>query len=277
MNMKKLRYQNQQVYKWADFSNDLNPIHFDNEYAKKMNMVATPIHGMLAMLDIKSALFEHFKEKPNNGLRYRCALRSHLFQEEDYSLDLDNKQQKIKYTLSELGSQAARLSGYMGEINYDLKEITQSPIWRTIEFQANALDDLIPKFNACLDGKQPLWIFIDGLLFREILVNDDLFLSFIKKTNTHKTYDSVTDLMTKMSVVQTHHNCLISKSVQQDYLLPLFFSQRDYSIDCVIRQPTIDGNDTDGFVVDVDVDAFCNDSFLLRTSVSLKIFNNEEI
>lgn len=275
--MKKLRYQNQQVYNWAEFSNDFNPIHFDDKHAQKMNITATPIHGMLAMLDIKSALFDHFKSKSNNGLRYRGSLRSHIFQEKDYLLNLDNKKQKLNYTLTNSDTEASCLSGYMGEFSYDLDEITDSPIWKTKNFHIEDLDALIPKFQTCLDGNQPLWIFLDGLLFREILINDDLFLSFIKKTNTHKTYDSVKDLMDKMTVVQTHHNCLLSESIQQDYLLPLFFSKNNYSITCVIRQPTIDGNDTDGFVVDVDVDAFCNNTFLLRTSVNLKIFNNEEV
>ena len=47
-----------EVQEWARFSDDFNPIHFDSQYAKGAGLDGLVVHGMLALLPVKSALTE---------------------------------------------------------------------------------------------------------------------------------------------------------------------------------------------------------------------------
>lgn len=42
--------------RWAEFSGDYNPIHFDLQQAQHLGQVQLTVHGMRAMLDIKYQL-----------------------------------------------------------------------------------------------------------------------------------------------------------------------------------------------------------------------------
>ena len=54
--MNQIAFGMPEVRRWAEFSSDFNPIHFEAEQARKAGLDDLVVHGMLALLPVKQAV-----------------------------------------------------------------------------------------------------------------------------------------------------------------------------------------------------------------------------
>ena len=72
-----LSYSLNDAERWAAFSGDYNPIHFDASEARRLGLNGLCVHGMRAMLDMKSALSPRCEKQSTlpDGLMFTSRLR----------------------------------------------------------------------------------------------------------------------------------------------------------------------------------------------------------
>jgi hypothetical protein len=142
--------------------------------------------------------------------------------------------------------------------------------WHSFVIARAELIDAAARFVACDPDSSEPWLLLDALLFSKLLGDPELFIKAARHMNVCE-LASADELMQRSVVLQTHHSTLIPEAVQR---LPLSadggFAGIDV-IDCHICEPVIDGNISDGFVVEVSLDAWASDILLLRTTVGLRI------
>ncbi|MEY8941968.1 MaoC/PaaZ C-terminal domain-containing protein [Klebsiella michiganensis] len=85
-----LCYSLRDAERWAAFSGDDNPIHFDATEAKRFGLDGLCVHGMRAMLDVKSALSAALEREalPSGDLMFSCRLREPVACEMPYQLSI---------------------------------------------------------------------------------------------------------------------------------------------------------------------------------------------
>lgn len=69
------------VEKWARFSGDFNPIHFDLSYARLLGEERLIVHGMLAAMPFKQGMWRQYKElggESGNWIKFRTLFRKPL-------------------------------------------------------------------------------------------------------------------------------------------------------------------------------------------------------
>ena len=83
-----LRYSLRDAERWAAFSGDYNPIHFDAAGAQRLGLTGLCVHGMRAMLDVKSALSDSWEKHPltPEGLMFTSRLREPVLCDAPYQL-----------------------------------------------------------------------------------------------------------------------------------------------------------------------------------------------
>lgn len=72
----RLRFGLTEVERWACFSGDYNPIHFDRAQARRVGADALIVHGMLALLSVKSHVATQSLEGPTDWARFKALLRT---------------------------------------------------------------------------------------------------------------------------------------------------------------------------------------------------------
>lgn len=275
-------YNADDIYKWAEFSGDFNPIHFDNARAANLNLPNVLVHGMRVMLDIKSAMF-HRAVQPNgttwidttDWLLYKATLRSPVLLGKSYILNIDEKRTGYHYTLTDEQSLDECITGYIRLIPSpnsapNTHEDLESA-WRLFTIIPEELTASISAFLACSQSHRDPWLLLDALLFRIAMKEESLFTHMSQSLQAFS-IRSTEELMQKSTVLQTHHSTLISNKVQKLRVRADGRVGDLDKIDCIIESPITDGNPMDGFVVQTTLAAYDEEGLLLRTTVGLKIF-----
>lgn len=82
--MMPLHYGHQDASRWAAFSGDYNPVHFDEAWVKARGGHALSVHGMRALLDVKRFISPPADSAP--FLKCTVRLRRPLWRDTAYSL-----------------------------------------------------------------------------------------------------------------------------------------------------------------------------------------------
>lgn len=273
--MSDLTYGAEAIQAWADFSGDFNPVHFDMERAATLGLRDVPVHGMRVMLDIKSVLFN--RAVLPQSLFYKAALRSPVLRGGRYTLGVEAKKSGHSYTLIDALDQRVCMTGMMRPASPEqlstldgAQKATGTIPWHSFVITRAELIDAAARFAVCEPESSEPWLLLDALLFSKLLGDPELFIKAARHMNACE-LASADALMQRAVVLQTHHSTLIPEAVQR---LPLSadggFAGVDV-IDCSICEPVIDGNISDGFVVEVSLDAWASNILLLRTTVGLRI------
>ncbi|MBW7983279.1 MaoC/PaaZ C-terminal domain-containing protein [Enterobacillus tribolii] len=103
-----VRYGPQDAQRWATFSGDFNPIHFDLAAAHHIGLPSRAVHGMRAMLDLKqhiSKTYLQHTEENAPSLHFSARLKAPLYESHDYHLTSDNRQpQRIRSVIRDAES-----------------------------------------------------------------------------------------------------------------------------------------------------------------------------
>ncbi|WP_155108726.1 MaoC family dehydratase [Intestinirhabdus alba] len=161
-----LRYTRHDARRWAAFSGDYNPVHFDKAWVKAQGGSALSVHGMRALLDVK-----HFISPQSAGtpyLKFTARLRRPLWRDADYILwraGKKNAAATVTAAADELPCLACQL--------VPASKLTLPATESQHVLESDELATLQALFASLLaDARR--WHFLDALLFRHLIQDTTL-------------------------------------------------------------------------------------------------------
>ncbi len=161
--MTAVHFSQQDVRRWADFSGDHNPIHFDTKTAHQLIGEKGPfVHGMLAMLPLKQAFSDSLAQTENGGTwRWHAQLRR--------PIPISGRYRVASGTLAN-GSHNYQLQSVIGDERFITAIATPQADISKREGHGKFLLDTqditdINSFCATTSATYPNWIGLDALLF----------------------------------------------------------------------------------------------------------------
>ncbi|CNC43719.1 MaoC/PaaZ C-terminal domain-containing protein [Yersinia enterocolitica] len=249
--------------RWAEFSGDYNPIHFDLQHARHLGQEQLTVHGMRAMLDIKyqlsTALLPFLPEV--EFLHFNARLRQPVQCHTSYQLQLSEVAGQVSGNLMDIGSGESCFTG----------KLRSAPalVQTGTEWVSLSADDVFQFSQQFLgDASQPAecWSFFDALLFK-LLVAAPQTLATAKQVLPGIEAETLIDVFKSVPVIQTHHDVHFSTDLLRINHPNVFVrSALHYAI-----EPTlIVGNTTDGWVLRAAIAARSDLGPLITTAVTLK-------
>ena len=250
--------------RWAAFSGDYNPIHFDLQHAQRFGQPALTVHGMRAMLDIKYQLSTGLLPclPAPDFLRFNTRLRQPVLCNTPYALQLEQGAGQATGNLVDIAS---------GENCFNSK-LRSAPalVWAESEhwsvLSADNLYQLSQQYPG--DATQPAecWGFFDALLFK-LLVAAPQTLATARQVLPGIQASTLIDVFKHVPVIQTHHDVHFSAEFMGINNPNLFVrGALRYSI-----EPTlIVGNADEEWVLRAAIQARLDAGALITTAVTLK-------
>ncbi|MDN6073746.1 MAG: MaoC family dehydratase, partial [Enterobacterales bacterium] len=164
--MNSVQYTLADANRWAEFSGDYNPIHFDLEQAR-LRGEGLRVHGMRALLDIKQEIARAALGLDESAAYLRCVarLRQPVWCDTPYQLIRAGRKASIVHPDSGTASMSCQVSAVQSLVDGDNGESG------TLE----AVD--IIRHGQTFSALQPhaqQWQFLDALLFRYLIHDSGL-------------------------------------------------------------------------------------------------------
>ncbi|CNI01391.1 MaoC/PaaZ C-terminal domain-containing protein [Yersinia pekkanenii] len=249
--------------RWAAFSGDYNPIHFDLQHAQHLGQQELTVHGMRAMLDIKYQLSAALLARLPDAdfLRFNARLRQPVLCNTSYHLRLSPAIGQVSGNL---------LDTARGENCFNSKlrgaptlVLTESGPWASLS--ADNVYQFSQQFPGDTSQPAECWGFFDALLFK-LLVAAPETLATAKQVLSGVQADTLIDIFRHVPVIQTHHDVHFSTDFLRIDPHVFVRSALHYAI-----EPTlIVGNPDDGWVLRSAIQARSDAGPLITTAVTLK-------
>lgn len=160
-----LRFHKNDLEKWAAFSGDYNPIHFEREAAARLGLEEIVVHGMLAMLPLKTSLDNVSAELYPKGARWSASLLNPVPLEEASQAKVENSGAggKAAFSLSSDAGQTRFIKGSF--LPADFSEVAPEEKGAVSLVPPDEVAEKAKEF--CTDYPQAsrLWVFLDALAF----------------------------------------------------------------------------------------------------------------
>jgi len=160
------------VQEWAKFSNDFNPIHFDPQYAREAGLDGLVVHGMLALLPIKSALAKTVHD-PDPGTRTRWMKFRALFRSpvpHDSATELTfrpSKGQGLDFRVHASDTGQERFRGSYGPAADQGEWLDSNSLGKETFSMLGAHE--MERFRAVYPAVEPGWIALDAIVFSDFI------------------------------------------------------------------------------------------------------------
>ncbi|HAT8014198.1 hypothetical protein [Citrobacter rodentium] len=197
--MMALHYGQQDASRWAAFSGDYNPVHFDEAWVKARGGSALSVHGMRALLDVKRYISPPADSAP--FLKCTVRLRRPLWRDTAYSLMREASKRVAATVRAHPGGETCLSCQLTAERRFP-PEAGQSQ--RRLD--AATLAALHQAFQPLLPDAQQ-WHFLDALLFRHLL-QDKTLLRQPAVAAMLPECRSMEALFSRFPVVQTHQEVI---------------------------------------------------------------------
>lgn len=259
--MKQLHYTQEDAQKWASFSGDYNPIHFDLEWVNTRGGQQLSVHGMRALLDAKQFASEQFCQQLLPAAAYiKCVvrLRNPLWNFMPYHLVAKNKQGSVAIVSSQ--EQHTCLTCQLSSLEND--DIRQTELTDSISIEELVLlqDTFLLLSNDVYE-----WQFIDAVLFQH-LIHDQAVLRQKVMTKWLPEGSTLNDIFSQYSIVQTHQEVIFDRQFLQKWYLDTISEPIKLSI-----QPALVlGDRESGLLVSIKTVASYQNKFI-SSSITLKI------
>lgn len=262
-----LTYTQGDAERWAAFSGDYNPIHFDAAAAKSLGMAGLCVHGMRAMLDVKSALSLKINESAllSDCLLFNCRLRNPVLCEQSYQLTVSERR----------GATGVQVHGELGhihnpeaDVSSKLSEVDPQPLVTCSQSNVThgvALDTHYNQFKAVEKHPVPLWSFYDALLFR-LLVNAPETLETVQSIVGPGSAGSLKEMFSQVQVVQTHHQTRFSRQL----LWPVEDEIGKASLNYAIQPTLVAGTPETGLALVAGIQAWHISEMPISVAITLK-------
>ncbi|MDN0104804.1 hypothetical protein CS533_14130 [Yersinia bercovieri] len=249
--------------RWAKFSGDYNPIHFDLQHAQHLGLQQLTVHGMRAMLDIKyqlsAALLLAMPQA--DYLRFNVRLRQPVQCHTAYQLQLSEAVGQVSGNLLDIGTGESCFNSKLRS-GPALKQM-KSDQWSSLS--AEKVHQFSQQFPGNAAEPAECWGFFDALLFK-LLVAAPETLATAKAVLPGIQADTLIDIFEHVPVIQTHHDVHFSADLLRTNPHLFVRSALQYSI-----EPTlIVGNAEDGWVLRAAIQARSDAGPLITTAVTLK-------
>ncbi len=162
------------VRRWAEFSGDFNPIHFDLAHAHKVGMNKLIVHGMLALMPIKQMLARDGRTStraPAGWIKFKAAFRHPLAHDNNHLLATHAVGDKTSFQLS--SGDANRIEHFRGSFGpvaampSDVPLTPQSPSMPDHRF---ALDRAqLALFAQTYADISEYWVALDAVVFAQFM------------------------------------------------------------------------------------------------------------
>lgn len=164
------QFSHKMLQQWADFSGDYNPIHFDQQAAQQIGLDSVAVHGMLAMMQLKSQCkFSSASEKvQGNGYQWQVSLRNPLPVAMPYQIQIKDPgaSGKVTFSLQSHDLKVKYLIGSYCPINFDdLTERHDVDSQRKYSVSGEVIRQKHDEFQQQFPQIAELWIFLEGLIF----------------------------------------------------------------------------------------------------------------
>lgn len=156
------------VQKWADFSGDYNPIHFEREKARLAGAEDVVVHGMLVLLPIKQALCDGLERAPAGGewLRVKAWFRTPVPRERTQSVELKQRTpRRLEFRVAETAAGCERSRGFAERAGPPGGEREDSAGGLTLAAGA----DRLSTFERDFPYVKRLWIWLDAIAFAKFV------------------------------------------------------------------------------------------------------------
>lgn len=262
-----LRYSLSDAERWAAFSGDYNPIHFDAAEAQRLGLTGLCVHGMRAMLDMKSALSTS-REKHGftaDGLMFTSRLREPVLCDTLYQLPVHETLRddgvQLSASLRHVQTQQASISSKLTATD----ALVLPPVTQMNTLGAQEMATLHTQFLAVGSPVVPAWSFLDAVLFRQ-LVNAPQTLETVHNLLPSVQATSLGDVFTRVQVVQTHHETHFSPQLLTQTEQGQYFGAIHYAI----RPTLVMGDKQRGLVLLAGIQAWQDGEPLMSVAVTLK-------
>ncbi|AKH63062.1 MULTISPECIES: MaoC/PaaZ C-terminal domain-containing protein [Photorhabdus] len=160
-----VQFSKKDLSQWAKFSGDYNPIHFDEKIAKEVGLGGIAVHGMLAMIPLKSGYDYLSQSNEGMGRQWHVNLRNPVPLDACYCVKTKHTDPNGKTTFN-LQDETTSLKPLVGHYSrFDFSKKTrfpekpqcQVPIQETIK-KSIEFKNTFPEVNE-------FWIFLDALIF----------------------------------------------------------------------------------------------------------------
>lgn len=175
--MNQIAFGLHEVYEWAKFSNDFNPIHFDLKQAQGAGLDELIVHGMLALMPVKEAAAKanidqvsdlNLAPHTDRWMRFHALFRSPIPHGSTNLLTLQpSKTRGLIYRLSETHSQKERFRGSYAP-TADLSDWMSTHAVPPSSFSALSLNEM-QRFSISYPAVQEGWIALDAIVFSDFM------------------------------------------------------------------------------------------------------------
>ncbi len=159
-----------EVRKWAQFSHDYNPVHFDISHAKLAGLDFLIVHGMLALLPVKQAITAALREAAGDRqgwTKFRALFRSPIPHGESNELSLAAAKNVVNFRLRSKDTGQEYFRGSYG--------ISETPLYTTDDManitrmDAAAINQRLAQFNEYYPDIRERWVAWDAIIFSEFI------------------------------------------------------------------------------------------------------------
>lgn len=261
-----LTFSQEDALKWAAFSGDHNPIHFDAERAKAVGMDSMTVHGLRAMHYMKNHFHNMLLSSESAGEHYRFSVR--LRQSIQYHVP-----HKI---LASCNTHNGTVSGQLINTLTDescfsatLGPVSALPSSKMALMQCISGQEyraLYQQFSSGLNEQNCPWIFEDALLFRCLMQSTDVLRTLADVLPEIKAM-TPQEMFEQLPVVQTHHEVHFSDALRH-FLAPTAEYSQAFRFD--FQPPLVLGDRENGFIIRLCCQGGFDPENLLTTSITLK-------
>jgi len=255
--MKTLRYTQDDAWRWAAFSGDHNPIHFNKQWVRERGGERLSVHGMRALLDVKQSISHEINPIP--FVKCTVRLRQPLWCDQPYQL-LPSKTKNNAASVVSAENEHTCFTCQLTPVE-QLPPASASSVY-TLSTQEHTR--LQQAFAPLLPHVQE-WHFLDALLFRHLL-HDRALLRQEAIAALLPTDATLEDIFSRYPVVQTHQEIHFSA--------PLF---AQWSAHAPVHEMTIQtlpalvvGNMTESVVIRVAASTLYQNN-AMTNAITLKI------
>ncbi|MFC3395332.1 MaoC/PaaZ C-terminal domain-containing protein [Brenneria rubrifaciens] len=158
--------------RWAEFSNDFNPIHFNLSAARSIGIPNIAVHGMLMMLPLKVNCDDYQREKAHAGWQWKASLRQPILANTQCLFNIQHPTLSGK-TLFSLchgdGSTTKNLIGYHAPFSFHNLHCESLAKLARYSLPPKCVVEKQKTFQQYYPNITALWIFIDALIFSQLL------------------------------------------------------------------------------------------------------------
>lgn len=258
-----ITYDEGHAKRWANFSGDYNPIHFDLLAALKLKQTALIAHGMRVLADVQNELISQsdiFTPAHSTQVKFSAKFEKPVLCGMKYALLHTDGGLKATFRLIDSLTGVTHIRGTITKANYPTFDDVIAERTLSKAYQ-NEVIQLWPA-----DIEQNYAVFLSSVMFRELFNVEDLFSSdFI---NESIAVHSLSALLAEEKVLQTHYDFYCNSS--------LFYKDRRgiEGLCLAIEKPLITGDASYGWLIQAQVAAKENENTIMQISATLKVAIN---